>query len=721
MEKKGLLARALYLTIALALLFSLGNSSPGSAQDTGPIMLDPNLEVSTVLTGLNTPTGLAFLDEDEMFILEKSTGQVQHVAGGSLQGAVLDLAVNFSSERGLLGITLDPDFDENGYVYLYWTCSAPPPTVEPYFPTQVECPDEPATGEDTDDVLAVPLLGNRVDRFTWDGSSLSWDLNLIKLRAFQHDGAPVPRNQGDEDQPALGNHDGGVITFGKDGKLYIIIGDVGRRGALQNLPFGPIDYAEGPGGPTDDSEALNSPSADQLDISAAQIGGVEGPAGVTFPEEDELPADQVFPDDQFGGPYPDDAHFTGVVLRLEKDGSIPTDNPFYQVGQNIGGEIGENLQMTYAYGIRNSFGMAVDPISGVVWTSENGEDAFDELNAIFPGHNSGWIQIQGPLSRVRQYKEIETTSLHNEAFPNLQQLRWPPENIADRSAEALRRLYWLPGSRYSSPEISWKYVIAPAAIGFVDGEELGDEYHGDLFMGLSVPLPVDGPLFRFELTSGRRDIVFDDENLDDMVADNADFFGLTESESFLAGAGFGVLTDIETGPNGNLYALSFSNGALYEISRRAEALAAFNASLSGEAEVPGPGDPDGFGTAKVIVDEVNNEICFALSVAEITLPAAAAHIHAGTADVAGPVVVPFTAPDEQGASAGCTSGVDAALIQDILANPGGYYVNVHTSDFPAGAVRGQLSEAGSGASDNLGGQQNIPSGAMFMPLLVNWP
>ena len=103
--------------------------------------------------------------------------------------------------------------------------------------------DQPLTGEDTDDLLAVPLLGNRVDRFVWDGTSLSWDLNLVKLRSFQNDGAPIPRGQGDEGQPPRGNHDGGVITFGTDGKLYIIIGDVGRRGALQNLPFGPIPYA----------------------------------------------------------------------------------------------------------------------------------------------------------------------------------------------------------------------------------------------------------------------------------------------------------------------------------------------------------------------------------------------------------------------------------------------------------------------------------------------
>ena len=209
-------------------------------------------------------------------------------------------------------------------------------------------------------------------------------------------------------------------------------------------------------------------------------------------------------DDQFGGPQPDDAHFTGVILRLNTDGSIPTDNPFYEAGTSIGGEIGENIQMTFAYGIRNSFGMDVDPISGNVWISENGEDAYDELNLVKPGFNSGWIQIMGPASDVADYKEIETTSLHNEDFPNLQQLRWGPENIADTRNEALRRLFRLPGSRYSDPEFSWEFVVAPAAIGFAKSEALGAAYHGDLFVGLSVPLPVGGALFRFDVTSNRQ-------------------------------------------------------------------------------------------------------------------------------------------------------------------------------------------------------------------------
>lgn len=511
------------LVSALIILSWSGSARDVGAQNDGPKMLHPRLGVRTVTTGLVTPTTMAFLDPQNTFVLEKNTGKVQHFVDGSFHNTPLDLAVNNASERGLLGIALDPNFSSNGFVYLYWTCIAPPPPAEdPYFPTETVCPDTPEFGADSDDVLAVPLLGNRVDRFAWDGMTLTFERNLVKLLAFQNDGAPVPAGQGDEDQPARGNHDGGVITFGADGKLYVIIGDVGRRSQLQNLPSGPTETGLG---------------------------------------------DPV-PDDQFGGPEPDDAHFTGVILRLNSDGSIPSDNPFYNVGAALGGEVGENIQMVFAYGIRNSFGMAIDPRSGNLWISENGEDAFDELNLVSPGFNSGWIQIIGPAERVPQYKEIETTSLHHEDFPNLQQFRWGPENIADTTQEALDRLFVLPGSHFKDPEFSWKFVVAPAAIGFVEGRGLGPQFEGDMFMGVSVPEPMGGVLAHFNLTGNRLKIAVDDPRLEDRVDDNTDFHEFTESASSIIGQDFGVITDIKTAPNGNLWVVSLDQGAVYEIFRK---------------------------------------------------------------------------------------------------------------------------------------------------------
>jgi len=512
------------IMFAVGALIGPAGLRPVAAQD-GPEMVVPNLEVRPVASGLVTPTSIAFIGSNDLLVLEKNTGRVVRVTDGAIAGSALDLGVNAASERGLLGIALHPDFPADPGVYLFWSCpGTPPPADNPFFPVETECADEPTLGADTIDTLATPLLGNRVDRFEWDATSgtLTFDFNLVKLLAFQNDGAPEPPGQGDEAQPARANHDGGVIAFGPDGKLYVLFGDTGRRGRLQNLPCGPT--------------AMTCP----------------GP---------------ITPDDQFGGPQPDDAHFTGVVLRLNDDGSTPTDNPFFGVGAAMGGEVGENVQTVFSYGLRNSFGMDFDPRSGSLWTQENGEDAFDELNLVTAGQNSGWIQPAGPASRVAEFKAIETTSLHHDDFPNLQQFRWGPERIADTPAEALARLFALPGSHYSDPEFSWKHVLAPAAIGFMEGRGLGPQYDGDLFVGMSVPEPLGGPLFHFNLTGNRRAIGVDDPRLADRVADNLTFHDMTESESLLVGIGFGFVTDIEPSPDGTLYVVSLDQGAIYEVRR----------------------------------------------------------------------------------------------------------------------------------------------------------
>ena len=119
--------RKLICTALAAAAAAMAFDRTTDAQAPAPMMLDPNLAVRTVVSGLNQPTSVAFVSTNDMLVLEKATGKVQHVVNGVVQSTALDLAVNSASERGLLGIALHPNFPANPGVYLYWTCTAPPP------------------------------------------------------------------------------------------------------------------------------------------------------------------------------------------------------------------------------------------------------------------------------------------------------------------------------------------------------------------------------------------------------------------------------------------------------------------------------------------------------------------------------------------------------------------------------------------------------------------
>jgi hypothetical protein len=115
-----------------------------------------------------------------------------------------------------------------------------------------------------------------------------------------------------------------------------------------------------------------------------------------------------------------------------------------------------------------------------------------------------------------------------------------------------------------------------------------------------------------------------------------------------------------------------------------------SAHMTGAAEKPNPGDPDGAGHATLKVNVGQSQICYDIMVEKIA-PATMAHIHKAGPDASGPVAVPLTKPDASGKVSGCATA-DQAVVKDILQNPGNYYVNVHTADFAAGAIRGQLSK-----------------------------
>ena len=134
---------------------------------------------------------------------------------------MLDLAVNSNSERGLLSMALHPNFPATPFVYVRWT--------------------ESSTGADSTGVAEVPAARQPGRSLHLERRrTLTFDRNIIMLRARQTDNVPVPGHPGTNNNNENGNHNGGVIRFGPDGKLYMFMGDQGRRGWMQNLPNGPF-------------------------------------------------------------------------------------------------------------------------------------------------------------------------------------------------------------------------------------------------------------------------------------------------------------------------------------------------------------------------------------------------------------------------------------------------------------------------------------------------
>jgi aldose sugar dehydrogenase len=220
---------------------------------------------------------------------------------------------------------------------------------------------------------------------------------------------------------------------------------------------------------------------------------------------------------------------TSAVFRLTLDGAAPTDNSFFDSNVNGGNN---ELSKYFAYGIRNSFGLTVDPLTGTLWMTENGPDSYDEINIVEPGFNSGWQQVMGPIERNNK-------------------------NIDD--------LVQLDGSHYADPVFSWLESIGITDIEFLNSTKLGSKYANNIFVGdIS-----NGNLYFFTVNENRTGITFGESedgaqnnqgSLMDLVADNQG-----ELSAITFGTGFeGGITDIETGPDGYLYILS-SDGQLYRI------------------------------------------------------------------------------------------------------------------------------------------------------------
>lgn len=411
---------ALFLTVILSVYYFIIDDNMYYIIAQEPILNDPNLQVETIVEGLSLPTSMAFMDNNNILVLEKEKGTVRLVSNGILQEEpVLEVNVDSRSERGLLGVTLM----DNDTVFLYYT----------------------ETSQNGDQ------LRNRVYKYQWnDEERLLVNPTLIL------------------DLPAIPgpNHDGGKLIIGPDNYLYAVIGDLNHMGKLQNI---------------------------------------------------------------VNGPDPDD---TGVIFRINsEDGSPAPDNPFINNNNEL-----SSLNKYYAYGIRNSFGITFDPITNVLWDTENGPSEYDEVNLVKPGFNSGWLQVMGPISK----SGIAEDELVN--FPN---------------------------SKYADPVFNWLPFLGITDIEFLNSSKLGDKYTNNIFVG-DIGVLTDGYLYFFEVNKDRTGIKFDNSSqarLTELIAENEE-----EMSAIALGTGFGGITDIETGPDGFLYILTLDirsngEGKIYRITQ----------------------------------------------------------------------------------------------------------------------------------------------------------
>jgi glucose/arabinose dehydrogenase len=318
------------------------------------------------------------------------------------------------------------------------------------------------------------------------------------------------------------NHDGGKVLIGPDNNVYTSIGDVGgHEGQAQNVKDG-----------------------DPLDG-------------------------------------------TSSILRINQDGQPLVDNPLVGVEKGGGEENGKNnpegqqqqqqqqqpmSDYYYAYGVRNSFGMDFDPVTGKLWDTENGPSYGDEINIVDPGFNSGWIKVMG-LSKSgsnggngggdSNNSNDDNNNNNNDATDSSSSSSSssPPHGLVTFNGKGV----------YQDPEFVWKQPIGTTALKFLNSDKLGTEYQNTIFVG-----DVDtGNLYNFKLNEDRTSLLLDNNGpLADKVADNPDETdsgsgGSSSSSSggggIIFGKGFGVITDIQVGPgDGYLYILNY-DGTIYRI------------------------------------------------------------------------------------------------------------------------------------------------------------
>jgi aldose sugar dehydrogenase len=208
------------------------------------------------------------------------------------------------------------------------------------------------------------------------------------------------------------------------------------------------------------------------------------------------------------------------ILRITQDGQ--------PVGEGILGN-SIPLKLYYAYGIRNSFGLAFDPVTGKLWATENGQEDDDEINLVEPGFNSGWVQVHG-LARLTP--------------------EFDPSELVDFDKKG----------HYRDPELVWQNTAGPTAVLFMTSDKLGSQYVNDMF----VADVHHGSIYHFKLNADRTHLALPPQ-LDDKVISNSTADVLDE---IIFGENFGGITDLKIGPDGYLYVVSVGLGKIFRIAPR---------------------------------------------------------------------------------------------------------------------------------------------------------
>jgi glucose/arabinose dehydrogenase len=205
------------------------------------------------------------------------------------------------------------------------------------------------------------------------------------------------------------------------------------------------------------------------------------------------------------------------ILRITQDGE--------PVGEGILGH-SMPLRLYYAYGIRNSFGLDFDPITGLLWDTENGPHEGDEINLVHPGFNSGWQQIYGFSSSLKKFDTNELVTFSGRG-------------------------------KYEEPKVVWAKSTGLTSIIFLDSDKLGAEYKNDIFVG-DVH---NGRIYHFKLNNERNDLLLP-QSLAGKFIENPPNPG---AEDIVIGDGFSGVTDLTAGPDGYLYVVSIGQGKVYRI------------------------------------------------------------------------------------------------------------------------------------------------------------